>query len=280
MNSCHRTPYNLRDAWPAVVLTDARDWLEQLHRLGHLEQKRAYHGAYHDWGRIFSSLDVHVKEKKTPAKRRRTVETHLLEAFAREADPHLPPPARRHVELARVKWKALRNTGTLFVGRHYGLPTRCVDWTSDCLTGLFFACRRDFNKTGIVWWMDYDDFSVHLAAQWWSAYRKYERIEDDFERDFIDGKEQGVFVRLHYPPWMERPTRQNAWTTLAGQYDVRHDEAIHRLGVRNFGRLIINPPLKRDLLTMLSRLGISGASLGLGDACVETIAADVARRLV
>lgn len=279
MNSHHRVRYNLDDAWPAVELNSARDCLEQLYRLGHLGQTGAYHGAYGDWEYIFSSLDLHFKKKKTPAKERLTVETRLLETFAQEADPHFSPEARWQIERASAQWKTLRNTGTLFVGRHYGLPTRCVDWTDNCLKGLFIACRRDFSKPGVVWWMNNDEFSDRLEKQWRAAYGKNEHIEDDFQRDFIDGREKGVLVRLYHLTWMERPTKQEAWITLADQYGVRHDKAIYRLGVRNCGRLIINPPLKRELLTMLSRLGISGTSLGLGDACVETIAADVVQKL-
>jgi hypothetical protein len=78
---------------------------------------------------------------------------------------------------------------------------------------------------------------------------------------------------------LERPNKQNAHITLSGQYNVRHDEAIHRLGVQKCGRFIINSQIKSDLLYKLNRLGINGATLGIGDLCVETIATDVVDNL-
>jgi hypothetical protein len=124
--------------------------------------------------------------------------------------------------------------------------------------------------------MDYDEFSKRLAEQWPKAYGKHADVADDFERDFVNGIEKGILIRLHYPEWMERPRKQRAWITLADRFGVPHNNAIHGLGVRKCARLLVKPSLKRDILSMLNRRGVCGASLGLADACVETIADELA----
>ncbi len=46
-----------------------------------------------------------------------------------------------------TEWEAL------FLARHYGLPTRIMDWTSSPLVALYFACspRKEHLASGTVW---------------------------------------------------------------------------------------------------------------------------------
>jgi hypothetical protein len=59
----------------------------------------------------------------------------------------------------------------LFVARHYGLPTRLLDWTANALYALYFACASRTEVDGAIWILrqrdDLDRFSLdpfELAA--------------------------------------------------------------------------------------------------------------------
>src|SRR6266498_5137977 len=39
----------------------------------------------------------------------------------------------------------------LIIAQHYGIPTRLLDWTSNPLVALFFACNGDFSNDGAVY---------------------------------------------------------------------------------------------------------------------------------
>ena len=47
--------------------------------------------------------------------------------------------------------RILNDWEALFLGRHYGLPTRLLDWTANPLVALYFACCDSLDKRGCVW---------------------------------------------------------------------------------------------------------------------------------
>jgi hypothetical protein len=64
-------------------------------------------------------------------------EIFLLRRFRRRAYPY----EKRVTDI----WEAL------FLARHYGLPTRLLDWTANALFGLYFACVEELSEDGALW---------------------------------------------------------------------------------------------------------------------------------
>ena len=263
--------YDVDRVWKAVTPSDVDGCFHAL-----LDKRDClFHGAHEKWEKIESSLDLEIK-KHPPQEDKHTLEKRLLEGFGKQCFHHLLPGARRHIELARLRWNTYRTTGTMFVARHFGFPTRSVDWTQDALVAMFFACRRAPDEDGVIWSMDRQEFLTCVASQWPQAYGKKEDILDDFEQDFIEGNDKDILVPVKFPPWMPQAVAQNALITVGGQFDIDHAHKIHQLGVADCGRVVVPAALKRKVIKKLDLMGVHGYTLEIGASTVETIASDIA----
>jgi hypothetical protein len=165
----------------------------------------------------------------------------------------------------------------MVVARHRMVPTRCIDWTYDPLCALLFACETDLTWNGEVWWFNRKEFDHCVGAQWPSLFGKPENVADDIEREFIAGIDGRWFVALDYNLLPgDRLERQKAWITMAGQLGTCHADEIHRLGVRNKGRLVIPDRLKEEAKDFLEQMGRTRKSLGFAH---KERANDIAMRI-
>lgn len=178
----------------------------------------------------------------------------LLEEFKRVAEIRIPRPPHRNEKL---KW--------LQLARHYGLPTRLLDWTESATFALYFACapaqHGKQDTDGVVYLMNPD----HLLVPW-GKYKNVNYDSPDYE-DWIlkcidsgadestRGSVRSVPIR---PVWnSERIMMQRGVFTLHGS---RH----FSLDIDQVESLVAIPVLRRyktQLLSELRRIGVDEMTL-------------------
>lgn len=175
-----------------------------------------------------------------PAKDTRAVEKKLLEQFSLMGTALIGVPDPTMLDL-------------MVLAQHFGLKTRLLDWTSNPLTALWFACANSERGDVFVYALEADDLQVSGV----------------YDHDPFEQKHTRVFQsRLNNP----RVIAQHGWFTL------------HRFSQRagNFVALESNPDIKGNLteyriaeanrteiLNSLDRHGINRRTLfpDLGGLC-------------
>ena len=148
-------------------------------------------------------------------------EEELLTRFIRQSQPHLT-----YTPKSRLEW--------LILAQHYGLSTRLLDWTTNLMVALYFACDSEPDVSGAVY---------HFLSS--SIYDLTEDDEDPFHiKEFrvirpshLDKRivaQQGLFT-LH-----PRPTEPPPWSGI---------------------KYIITPKLKIEIKEKISRYGFKRSTI-------------------
>jgi hypothetical protein len=153
-----------------------------------------------------------------------------------------------------------RDIGTLMVLRHYGVPTRFVDWSLSPHVAAYFASVGDPRKDGEIWSFDHELYKVEGTKQW----AKWTETTTDGSGDadkfdfkctaaFTVKEPHPWFVCLFYPAGFHRQTAQLGFFSLTAKFRQDHAVAIANLLNKptHYHRYVVPAKLKPKLRKLL-----------------------------
>jgi len=151
----------------------------------------------------------------------------------------------------------------LTVMQHYGAPTRMLDWTDSPFAAAFFAVIDSLDKDGAVWWFRTKPFE-DAAGEQWNRFKMRSQSGDHVDYNKFAFSEVSppfigtTYLRLPFP----RLEAQQGLFTCAGRLGLLHDDLLCGLmHGKDFGKIVIPSPLKRDALQMLKTMNVTAKSL-------------------
>ncbi len=174
---------------------------------------------------------------------------------------------RRSIELYRSTARYFSDTGektalsaditTLMTLRHYGLPTRLLDWSMSPYIAAYFAVEKSQDKDGELWAFDEPQYEIKGIEQW-KNHPETTRYRDDKSFDatltiFQLSEPEDWIVCYFYLPGFHRQSAQAGAYSLTPNFNRDHSELIAKLlgDSEYYNRFVISAKIKSELLKIL-----------------------------
>jgi hypothetical protein len=156
--------------------------------------------------------------------------------------------------------------GAMAVMRHFGAPTRVLDWSKSRAVAAYFSSVENSECDGAIWWIEDKAIEDSVHPHW--ERRRFERrcpkagghviLDSGIFREDVE-----AFVTMaDFPVQFPRIKAQLGLFTIATRFDVLHDEALaEQVPATRRGRVIIERALKEKVINYLERLGINAHTL-------------------
>src|ERR1700685_386230 len=244
--------------WPLTTLNDAAQTLQVLTELR--GKRWICRGQAKDHNSIMPSIDRDARKNLTRSENL-AFERRSIDLFRSTA--HFFADDGERVALTH-------DVGALMVLRHYGAPTRLLDWSLSPFVAAFFAVEELDDESGELWGFDHDQYVTEGTKQW-TKWRQTTNGRTGKGEHFDPALT--MFAVREPPPWFvcnfyqigfPRQNAQSGAYSMTARFGVDHAHAIANLLAerRYYHRYLIPGSLKVELRTLLREIhGIWQGSL-------------------